>query len=232
MKLFYILLLTSLLSAQDLIPSHAPNTIIIKHEGYTVEFSPKYEQALWSYEKLTKEHLINQISKRSNNFKADPFTPSANPSEYSHSGYDKGHLTPAADMQWSQQAMNDCFYMSNISPQTPSFNRGIWDKLERQTRRWAYDKDSLHIITGGILHDGLKTIGNHIAVPDSFYKIILDNKHHECIAFILKNENSKLPLNSFEVPASTIEKLTNIKFFPNLPNRNSILSKTPTWNFN
>jgi endonuclease G, mitochondrial len=113
--------------------------------------------------------------------------------------------------------MHDCFYMSNMSPQAPSFNRGIWGKLEEAVRKWAIEKDTFCVVTGGILHERLKTIGGHVAVPDSFYKVILDLRHHEGVGFILKNEGSKKPLDSFEVPIDSVEKYSGIDFYSTLP---------------
>jgi endonuclease G, mitochondrial len=201
------------------LPAHPSTAIIVKHNGFTLEYLPKFEQAKWVFEVLTKDHLQNPVIERSGSFKQDLSIPgsSATPKEYSHTGYDKGHLAPAADMKWSAAAMHDCFYMSNMSPQKPSFNRGIWGKLEDEVRKWALEKDTLYVISGGILHEGLKTIGNHIAVPDSFYKVILDLKHHQGIGFVLRNEGSTLPLNSFEITIDSVESLTGIHFFPALP---------------
>jgi endonuclease G len=202
------------------LPAHNNTAVIIHHSGFILEYSEKYEQAKWVSEILTRNHLQNPVVTRSgSSFKEDPAIPtgSASPAEYKHSGYDRGHLAPAADMKWSKEAMHDCFYMSNMSPQEPSFNRGIWSNLEDAVRKWGIEKDTLYVITGGIPHNGLKTIGNHVAVPDSFYKAILDLKHHEGIGFILKNEGSGLPLSAFAVPIDSVEKYSGIDFFSALP---------------
>jgi len=202
------------------LPAHNNTAVIIHHSGFILEYAEKYEQAKWVSEILTRNHLQNPVITRSgSSFKEDPAVPtgSATPVEYKHTGYDRGHLAPAADMKWSKETMHDCFYMSNMSPQEPSFNRGIWSKLEDAVRKWGIEKDTLYVVTGGILHNGLKTIGYHIAVPDSFYKVILDLKNHEGIGFILKNEGSQLPLNSFVVPIDSVEKYSGVDFYSALP---------------
>jgi len=144
------------------LPAHNKTAVIIKHSGFALEYSEKYEQAKWVSEILTRRHLQNPVVTRSgSSFKEDPAVPtgSAFPREYTRTGYDKGHFAPAADMKWSAKAMHDCFYMSNMSPQVPSFNRGIWGKLEDEVRKWTIEKDTLYVVSGGILHNGLKTIG-------------------------------------------------------------------------
>jgi endonuclease G len=202
------------------IPAHNSSAVIVKHAGFSLEYAEKYEQAKWVSEIVTRKNLRNPIVTRSgSSFKADPdiATGSSSPKEYVRTGYDRGHLAPAADMKWSVKSMHDCFYMSNMSPQAPSFNRGIWGKLEDAVRKWAIEKDTLYVVTGGFLHDGLKTIGGHVTVPDSFYKVILDLKHHEGIGFILRNEGSQLPIESFEVPIDSVEKYSGIDFYSSLP---------------
>jgi endonuclease G len=207
------------LPAQDLLPAHDSGAFIIRHAGFILDYSEKYEQSLWVYEVLTRDHLQHPAIGRSGSFRPDPEIPSgsAHPEEYAHTGYDRGHLAPAADMKWSVESEHQCFFMSNMSPQAPAFNRGIWGKLEDAVRDWALEKDTLYVVTGGILHHGLKTIGDHVAVPDSFFKVILDLKHHEAAGFILKNEGSNQPLPHFLVPIDTVEKYSRIDFFPELP---------------
>jgi endonuclease G len=170
---------------------------------------------------LTQTNALTVISKRSNNFRPDPSVPnSPTPQDYTRSGYDRGHLAPAADFRWDVQAMSESFYMSNITPQKPAFNRGIWKQLEEQVRDWALEKDTLYIVTGAVLHKGLPTIGTStIAVPEYFYKVIL--KHNSAtnsgIGFVMPNEGSTEPLESFEVTIDSVEHLTGLDFFPALP---------------
>lgn len=116
--------------------------------------------------------------RRSNDFRADPLVPSgsATPEDYKHSGYDKGHMAPAADMGWSEITMSESFYMSNMSPQDPMCNRKVWADIENSTREFAKREGSTFIITGPIFstNEVKKTIGtqNKVTVPDAYYKII------------------------------------------------------------
>ena len=216
------------------------NDQIIKHEAYILKYNETYEQAEWVAYQLTATETLS-LYERSNDFKEDPEvkTGSATNSDYANSGYDRGHLAPAADMGWSEITMQESFYFSNMSPQDPSFNRGIWKKLEELIRDWAVEYDSLYVVTGPVLKTGLKTIGtNKVAVPGYYYKVIYTyfNGAHNAIGFVLKNEGSKDALNSHAVSIDSVENFTGINFFPNLPDdvESKIESTTCTscWNWN
>lgn len=206
------------------LPLSNKNEEIVKHIWYTLSYSEKYEQAKWVAYKLTKNMVVGN-AKRKNNFRPDPMVSnaSASPDDYIKSGYDRGHLCPAADMKWSDSAMSETFFMSNMSPQVPYFNRGIWKKLEEKVRNWATENEEIYVVTAGVLTDNLLQIGkqNKVAVPKYFYKVILDLKEPEvkAIAFILPNEKSSLPLQNFVVTIDSVEKLTGLDFFPALPDR-------------
>lgn len=139
--------------------------------------------------------------------------------DYRRSGYDRGHLAPAADMKVTDEVMSESFFMSNMSPQTPYFNRGIWKQLEEKVREWVSVDDTLYIVTGPILYVGLPTIGdNEVSVPKFYYKVILDYSLPEikAIGFVLPNEKCEIPLENYVVPIDWIEAITGIDFFPNL----------------
>ena len=203
------------------IPATNPNDIIITHTGYSLAYNEKYEQASWVAYTLTKEKT-NQLFSRTDKFIPDPYVKSgtANNKDYSASGYDRGHLAPAADMGWSSTTMDESFYYSNMSPQVPGFNRGIWKKLEEQVRTWAIENDSIYVVTGPVLTGSLPSIGaNKVAVPKYFYKVILDYTRPEIkgIGFIIQNTPSKEPLQHFAVTIDSVEKFCGIDFFPALP---------------
>jgi len=202
------------------LPTSTTNQII-RHKYYTLSYNEKYEQAEWVAYELTPNH-IKRIDRKRPYFIYDKQvkTKSANYRNYKKSGYDKGHLVPAGDMKFSGDAFNDTFYTSNISPQNHQFNAGVWNRLEQKTRYWTQKYGNLYIITGGILKQGLKTIGDeHVAVPNQFYKIILDydKQHPKAIAFLMSNNDSNKPLYKFVTSIDNIEKLTGINFFSALP---------------
>ena len=193
---------------------------IIHHNYYSLSYNEKYEQAEWVAYHLLKEHISNSDLKRPL-FEKDLMvkTQSAHYKNFSNSGYNKGHLCPAGDRRFSKQAFNETFLTSNVSPQNYEFNSGIWNRLEQKVRYWATKYEKLYVVTGGILSDDLKTIGfEKVAVPNYFYKIILDYKEPEikAIAFLIPHEESDKPLYTFVVSIDTIEALTHIDFFPEL----------------
>ena len=204
------------------LPTPIPGEQVIKHTGYTLSYNEEYEQPSWVAYELTRDEVLGDQA-RKDDFRADPAvkTGSATPADYKKSGYDRGHLAPAADFKWSPEAMNDTFFMSNMSPQTGDFNRGIWADLEAMVRVNAFLSDSLYVVTGPVLTDGpYKTIGeNEVAVPNYYYKVLLDYTEPEvkAIGFILPNEKGKKKMPSYAVSIDKVEEVTGIDFFPLLP---------------
>lgn len=204
------------------IPKTASQEAIISHSCYSLVYNETHEQANWVAYQLTNKEVTQKVAERVDKFKSDPkvTTKTANDKDYSNSGYDRGHLAPAADMCWSLTAMNESFYYSNISPQEPGCNRGVWKRLEDLARSWAIENDSIYIITGPVLTADLSSIGaNKVSVPKRFYKIILDYSPPgiKGIGFIVPNTSSNEPLQTFAVSIDSIETLTSIDFFPLLP---------------
>ncbi len=200
--------------------------VVISHTGYSFLYNEKHENAIWVAYELTKEETVKQFD-RTDRFKEDPFvlTGSANDKDYAGSGYDRGHLAPAADMGWSEISMAESFYYSNISPQTPSFNRGIWKKLEGLVRTWAIDNNAIYVVTGPVLSDSLPAIGaNGVSVPKFYYKVLLDYTEPKAkgIGFILPNETAIRSLASFAVSIDSVEIITGIDFFPGLPDEDEV----------
>lgn len=205
------------------LPAFSPDDEIIRHEGYTLRFRDQYKEADWVAYPLLAYEITGDANRKNEPFKPDPevSTGSAVPADYSRSGYDRGHLAPAGDFKFSQRMMGESFYMSNMTPQAPQFNRGIWKELEEQVRAWAVRDKGLYVVTGPILKPGLPTIGrqNEVAVPEQFYKVILycNSPDVRMIGFLLNNEGSNRPLTDFVVPVDQIERLSGIDFFPKIP---------------
>lgn len=162
----------------DFIIYYSETSQIINHFAYSLSYNEEFEQADWVAYRLTDEMLSNPVCERDDSFKKDPLvvTGSASASDYKNSGYSKGHLAPAADMLLSETAMKESFYFSNMSPQKQDFNNGIWKKLEEQVREWARENEEVFVVTGPVLDkESYPTIGkNEVAVPEKFYKVILD----------------------------------------------------------
>ena len=138
----------------------------------------------------------------------------------SRSGYDKGHMAPAADMKWSPEVMKESFYFSNMCPQHPQLNRRGWKNLEEKIRDWAIADSAIIIICGPIINQSSRTIGkNKVAVPERFFKVVLSPfvKPVRGIGFLFNNRQAVEPLSTYAVTIDSIEKLTNMDFFSPLP---------------
>lgn len=216
---FVFILLFLFAKSVDYIP--VPTKNLVRHTYYTLSYNEKYEQANWVYYSLTDSMVMNGGEERSNSFRIDKLilSGSAKSSDYTKSGYDRGHLCPAADMGFDPVAMNESFLMSNISPQTPDFNRGIWKELETTVRSWAKKEKNITVVTGPVFRDNKGQIGREeVLVPGYFFKVIYDKTGDpKIIAFLFPNAKSNRPLTDFAVTIDEVEKLTGYDFFSQLP---------------
>lgn len=206
----------------DFLPAHNGAEELVHHKAYVLAYNEPYEQPSWVAYSLNRLQVAGSGEERSDNFREDPSikTGSASPDDYKKSGYDRGHLCPAGDMGFDAEAMSESFYMSNMSPQLPAFNRGIWKKLETAVRNWAVRDDELYVVAGPILHPQLPTIGaNKVAVPELYFKVVLDYRHpdYKAIGFVMPNAGSKSSIYHFAVSVDSVEKLSGLDFFPALP---------------
>ncbi|PVW17220.1 DNA/RNA non-specific endonuclease [Marixanthomonas spongiae] len=204
----------------DYLPQSTYDAVVI-HKYYTLSYAEPYEQAEWVAYELRKDQIVN------NDFKRPYFvvdrevkTGSADWRNYKNSGYDRGHLIPAADREFSENAYHETFLTSNISPQNHEFNAGIWNRLEQKTRYWAKKYDGVYVVTGGVLREGLETIGGErVSVPESFFKIIVDISEgkHKAIAFLIPNKATSESYYNFAISIDELEQQAGIDFFPKLP---------------
>lgn len=197
---------------------------IIQHEGYTVSYNADYRIANWVAYVLTDKEARSDKAERQNKFVVDPLVKgaSATNEDYTRTGYDRGHLAPAGDMKWSEKAMRESFYLSNITPQKPGLNRGIWKELEEQIRLWARENGAVLIATGPVIPDEeLNRLGkNRVGVPRQFYKVLcmVVNNQLEGVGFLFENRDyGTTPLRQMMVPIDSVEQVTGIDFFPALP---------------
>jgi len=195
--------------------------LVVQHNFYDLSYSREHGQAEWVAYELQPGHVRANSFDRPY-FEKDTKVPgsSAHWRNYKNSGYDRGHLCPAADRSFSYEAYRETFLTSNISPQDPEFNAGVWNRLEQKVRYWASDRDGLLVVTGAVLKPGLKTIGKEeVSVPQYFYKILLDDtgNSYKMLAFLVPHEQSQRMLYDFAVSVDQLEALTGIDFFGILP---------------
>lgn len=195
---------------------------VLDREGYALGYSEKHEQPLWVTYRLTAAEVQGKKIKRTEDFREDPriLTRSAQLEDYKGSGYDRGHLAPAADMGWSKDAMSESFYMSNMSPQAPDCNRGIWLQLEKKVREFAVAEKEIFVVSGPIFEKGkkIRTIGkNKVSIPHAYYKVVYDlTAPEKMIAFIIPNAGGKKKLQRYAVSVKDVEDKTGLTFFPAL----------------
>ena len=190
--------------------------------GYLLAHDPERKTPIWVAEHLTYEKASATLA-RTNDFQTDPDLAEggrAELSDYKGSGYDRGHMAPAGDMRWSEQAMSESFYLSNMAPQAgKGMNQGIWKDLEEKVRRWALDRGEIYIYTGPIYAGSeSKFVGeNKVAVPTHLYKIVYDPVRVEAIAFIMPNvklKSSDMP--NYIVTVREVEGKTGLNFLSRL----------------
>lgn len=206
-------------------PESADENRVLCRIGYLVSYNPAHKTPDWVLEALTPDRFKKNVTRDNRGFVADPDLPgdeSAITSDYTNSGYDRGHMSPAADNTWSEDAMAETFYLSNIVPQYgPSMNRGIWKQLEEKVRDWAVDREKIIVVSGPVYSAKPKTIGgNKVAVPTGLYKIIYDPDVGRALAFYFDNKPyPKAKLDKFITTVREIEDMTGITFFTALDNR-------------
>ncbi len=192
------------------------NGVVVRHRYYSLSYIERHEQPEWVYYMLTAA-MVNGDAERGDDFRPDAKvkTGSADLSDYKGSGYDRGHLCPAADMKQSDEAMSETFYMSNMSPQVASFNRGVWARLEEQVRKWALEDDTIYVATGPVFVNNIGKIGgNDVTVPGFYYKVVYSPKRNRMQAFLLPNrEGLKANWGTYAVSVDVLEWLTGIDFF-------------------
>lgn len=191
--------------------------VIIEYPGFIVNFNADKHIPNYVAWELTRDKLNGSV-KRENNFRTDESVEGcATTDDYRRSGYDRGHMAPAADMKWSRESMDACFYLTNICPQSKKFNTGSWRSLEEASRRWAERDSALVIICGPILTDRLtKSIGaTGVAVPQRFFKVVLAPYANppRGIAFVMSNVVQPGGMQTAATSIDHVEEITGMDFF-------------------
>jgi endonuclease G len=194
---------------------------IIFHTGYAVSYNKTWKIPNWVSYELTIDETMGE-EERSDKFIPDPLAKEGvvTTADYRNSGYDRGHMAPAADMKWSNAAMKESFYLSNICPQHPNLNRSRWKELENNVRKWAVADSAVIVICGPVVNDSPQRIGNNsVVVPHGFFKVILSphKEQPETIGFLFSNERCILPLHAYVVSVDSVETVTGLDFFSPLP---------------
>lgn len=210
-------------------------------ESYVTSYDPRTRTASWVIERLSPASLTGPSDRKRCEFKEDDSVHvyhRATNADYRGSGFDRGHLAAAANHKWSQKAMDDTFYLSNVAPQNANLNQNTWNNLEKLCRSLTKHYLNVYVCTGplylpsqeedGKLYVRYQVIGrNHVAVPTHFFKVLIleqaDGRGVELRSYVLPNEpiDEKVPLERFLVPIETIERASGLLFVPNITKRTS-----------
>lgn len=195
---------------------------ILKRTGYVASYNKATLLPNWVAWHLTAERTEGSAKRSGVDFAEDTEVPEprATDWDYYNSGYDRGHMCPAADNKWSKKAMEESFLFTNMCPQNGNLNRGDWNEMEMACRKWAKKYGDLYIVCGPILYKGKhKTIGkNKVVVPEAFFKVVLrTGDNPQAIGFIYKNTSGNRPKDSYVNTVDEVERITGIDFFPSLP---------------
>jgi endonuclease G, mitochondrial len=226
-------------------------TRMVVRQGYALLHSSVDRIPLWVCEGLERAQLEGS-AERDDAFAPDPLLKPGTRAEladYKGTGFDRGHLAPAADQSANPVLKAETFFLSNMAPQAPRLNQQAWRELEDLVRRWLIARGNGYVITGGFFHDpnedepktadGLITYqvigGNAVAVPTHFYKIVAARKPDgawDVIGFVMENREYPRPFRFQEHvrPIAWIEEQTGIDFFPEMPARDAFKLEfaTPT----
>jgi endonuclease G len=201
---------------------------------YSLEYSYKYKHSYWIAYRF--DNTTGGNVGRNEAYKPDPELPSqyaAKHNDYTNSGYTRGHLCASSDRQYSKEANQQTFYMSNISPQSGNgFNQSgsAWNTGEDKVQAWGYNisrsTDTLYVVKGGTIGEGMIKgyIKNEIAIPKYFFMAVLfrSGDNYKAIGFYMPHENlkddpDKKDPKKYLMSIDALEQETGIDFFHNLP---------------
>ncbi|HNY44362.1 MAG: DNA/RNA non-specific endonuclease [Bacteroidota bacterium] len=223
----------------DLLENGLPEILedeeLICHSAFCLVYDDNHKMAKWTAHIISRE-IVNGVVSRTNDFRVDSLIKNGTAEEedyfltkkdesgntiYDGFGYDRGHLAPSADFRWSEKALSESYYYSNMTPQLPEFNREIWAKIEDFLRQYIYNNPTkdIYIVTAPVIKDDLKKqerSKNKISIPEYHYKIAVDLEDKKGIAFLVPQKNLGNPIEYYVVTIDSIENITNINFYPKL----------------
>ena len=209
---------------------------IAEHSAMIIGFNCDLKLAAWSFHVLSPDVLVGGVS-RTNDFRKDSLIECGDGVEqdyftkklqddgtykFENFGFDRGHLAPSADFRWSQKALSESYFYSNMTPQAPGFNRESWSEVEDLMRRiMANNPKTYYIVTGPILDKNLPKVEkgtNKLPIPAFHYKIIIDltSDNQKGMAFLMPNKKCDMPPSAYVVSIDSIQKLTGLDFFSKL----------------
>jgi endonuclease G len=194
----------------------APQDQQLCRQNYAVIHSCEHRNPRVVMERVTPA-AVSGPARRKDDFREDPQVHvqcRSTMSDYVGSGYDRGHMAPAANNTQNDRIMSESFFLSNMIPQVPNNNRGIWRILELQVRDSvrATGQD-LYVISGAVYGQGHATIGNGVAVPTQLFKIIINKKTGTVTAFLMPNAAIPVAdLPQYKTTLQAVEQASGMRF--------------------
>ena len=209
------------------------SSVYLCKTNYAIQYDTGTKTAVYVVEHVTKA-AITGPAKRKDDFRPDPAIPVAGQSQledYAGFPYDRGHLVPAGDNTQNDLIMSESFFLSNMVPQVPNNNRGIWKQLESNVRDYVRNFNDVYVTSGTIYDKGFTTIGpNKVGVPTRLFKVIVDTKTLKASGYIFPNQPLPVQdLQKYKVSIKDVETATGINFNPKLPANATALETVKTW---
>jgi len=201
----------------------APADIRVLDRGeFKIGWSDTLRHPVWCAYHVTREARF-PVAKRPSFLRDRAVASAPMPDDYTHSGYDRGHMTPnyAIQTRYGETAQRLTFLMSNIAPQSPALNRGVWRDVEhRIADLWTARYGEIWVVVGCISSPASEKLPCGVDVPDQFYQIIIAQEKMDVRAqAVLFNRN--VPYSAYAarnlVTISELEKCSGLNFNPELP---------------
>lgn len=196
--------------------------IMLTRKSYIVSYNKRTLCPNWVAWTLTKDHTYGSVLRENERFEEDPDvpTPRATFQDFYGSRYDRGHMCPAGDNKWDEEAMTQSFLLTNICPQNHGLNKEDWNELEMQCRSWARRYGELTIVCGPLFEDNdPRRIGrNRVTVPSGFFKVVCRlQPKPAAVGFIFTNDGHHQPWREQVVSVDEVERRTGFNFYHTLP---------------
>ena len=205
------------------LPAQKQTDKIKRYRGYVSSYNTETLIPDWVAYELTREETRGKATRADKNFSMDLSFKGkqAMREDYMGSGWTRGHMAPAGDFFWSDEAMEETFYFMNICPQREELNNKDWQYLEKQVREWANRYGKVWVVSGPIIGENIYgTIGrDRVVVPDAFFKAVMvhDGRRYQSIAFVMGNDAERYWLQDCALTIDELEERTGIDFYPALP---------------
>ena len=194
---------------------------IIHKTSYIVSYNKDTRTPNWVAWHLTADHTDGPYGRLRNFHEEEEVAkPRATLADYKGSGWSRGHMCPAGDNKWNENAMYDSFSLVNVCPQNSSHNSGLWNSIEMDCRRWARQYGDIYIVCGPVfLNREHETIGtNGVYVPEAFFKVVLCLMGKpKAFGIIIRNNDGNKKRDLYYNSIDQVERITGIDFFPALP---------------